>query len=225
MITVFFITSVGGVVTGSNSLIAVPVMFQVGIDERHAVATNMFGLVFMAVGGAIPFLRKGAVDVRALSPMIVLTIVGSAMGAAIVGYISNDTIKIIVTVAMFAIVIFTLLGGGRGSKDGGATAGGTDVEEELSTKLHEDTRNFRNSIGFRVFSRWFVDKNSLVVERQTSAPESSNGLLPFAGYLLVFLLSIYGGLYSGGYVTVLTASLVAFFGFSYAGTFAAWILF
>lgn len=34
MILVFFLTSIVGVVTGSNSLIAVPVMFQFGIDPH-----------------------------------------------------------------------------------------------------------------------------------------------------------------------------------------------
>ena len=48
LIAVFFITSVVGVVTGSNSLIAVPVMFQLGVDPPVAIATNMFALVFMS---------------------------------------------------------------------------------------------------------------------------------------------------------------------------------
>ena len=70
LILVFFLTSIVGVVTGSNSLIAVPVMFQFGIDPRVAVATNMFGLTFMAIGGTIPFLRQGKIDVRKVSPLI-----------------------------------------------------------------------------------------------------------------------------------------------------------
>ena len=105
---VFLVTSVIGVVTGSNSLITVPVMFQMGMDEKVAVATNMFGLVFMAVGGAIPFIRAGTVSFKGLSPLIILTVAGSALGAAIVGLISNQSIKIIVTVGMIAIVVFTV---------------------------------------------------------------------------------------------------------------------
>ena len=81
LVIVFFLTSVVGVVTGSNSLIAVPVMFQFGIDPKVAVATNMFGLVFMAVGGTIPFVRQGKIDYRKVSPFIVLTLISSAIGA------------------------------------------------------------------------------------------------------------------------------------------------
>lgn len=156
---VFFLTSIVGVVTGSNSLITVPVMFQFGIDEKVAVATNMFGLTFMAIGGSIPFLRQGKIDVKKLSPLIVLTLIGSALGAALVGYITNQSIKLIVSVAMIAVVIFTLV--------------------------------------------------------RTKGPENKGGKHSGIGLIATFLLAIYGGLYSGGYVTILTAVFIAFLGMSY----------
>lgn len=156
---VFFFTSIVGVVTGSNSLITVPVMFQFGIDEKVAVATNMFGLTFMAIGGSIPFLRQGKIDVKKLSPLIVLTLIGSALGAALVGYITNQSIKLIVSVAMIAVVIFTLV--------------------------------------------------------RTKGPENKGGKHSGVGMIATFLLAIYGGLYSGGYVTILTAVFIAFLGMSY----------
>lgn len=161
LILLFFITSVIGVVTGSNSLITVPVMFQFGIDEKVAVATNMFGLTFMAIGGTIPFLRQGKIDTRKLSPLIVLTLIGSALGALLVGYITNQSIKLIVSIAMIIVVLFTVLrpDPGKGGKP----------------------------------------KN-----------------VPLVGFGATFLLAIYGGLYSGGYVTILTAAFVAFLGMSYA---------
>lgn len=156
---VFFLTSIVGVVTGSNSLITVPVMFQFGIDEKVAVATNMFGLTFMAIGGSIPFLRQGKIDVKKLSPLIILTLIGSALGAALVGYITNQSIKLIVSVAMIAVVIFTLV--------------------------------------------------------RTKGPENKGGKHSGLGLIATFLLAIYGGLYSGGYVTILTAVFIAFLGMSY----------
>src|SRR4051794_29418143 len=109
LIIVFFLTSVVGVVTGSNSLIAVPVMFQFGIDPRVAVATNMFGLVFMSIGGTIPFLRQGRIEFRRISPLIAITLVGSTLGALIVGLITGEAVKFIVSAAMIAVVIFTFV--------------------------------------------------------------------------------------------------------------------
>ncbi|MEP7148742.1 MAG: sulfite exporter TauE/SafE family protein [Acidobacteriota bacterium] len=167
----FFATSVVGVVTGSNSLITVPVMFQLGIDEKVAVATNMFGLTFMAIGGTIPFVRQGRIEFRKLTPLIVLTMAGSAVGAMLVGLITNQSIKLIVTISMIAMIIFS-----------------------LTRPRPADT----------------IDR-----------PSSVRRPISVVTYLLAFLLAIYGGLYSGGYVTVLTAVLVTFAAMNFSESVAA----
>ena len=124
LIVVFFLTTVVGVVTGSNSLIAVPVMFQVGIDEKVAVATNMFGLTFMSIGATIPFVRRQMIDYRKVSPLILLTVVSSALGAALVGLITNQGLKLIVSVAMIAVGVFILFRRGNGSGEASTPASG-----------------------------------------------------------------------------------------------------
>lgn len=167
LVLIFFFTSVVGVVTGSNSLISVPVMFQFGIDEKVAVATNMFGLTFMAIGGTIPFLRQGRINPAKLSPLVFLTLIGSALGALLVGYITNQSIKLIVSVAMISVVIFTLF------------------RREKPTQQIDDIRDTKSG---------------------------NRGI----GLLGTFLLAIYGGLYSGGYVTILTAVFIAFLGMTYS---------
>ena len=171
----FFVTSVVGVVTGSNSLITVPVMFQFGIDEKMAVATNMFGLTFMSIGATIPFVRRGSIAFGKLSPLVILTVIGSALGALLVGLITNQAIKLIVSVAMIAIVLFTLV-------------------------------RRQPSVG--------------EAEAEEGRASSATVLTPFVA-VAVFLLAIYGGLYSGGYVTVLTAVLVAFSGMRFGESVAA----
>ncbi len=165
----FFATSVVGVVTGSNSLITVPAMFQFGVPSKVAVATNMFGLTFMAIGGTLPFVRQKAIDYKKVSPLILLTIAGSAIGAVLVNFISDKTIPIIVSISMIAVTIFTLI----------KRNAGVAKAEVISTKARNIT------------------------------------------FVLTFLLGIYGGLYSGGYVTLLTASYVAFFGMTFTESVAA----
>ncbi len=172
----FFRTSVVGVVTGSNSLITVPAMFQFGIDEKVAVATNMFGLTFMAVGGSIPFLQRRTIELGKLSTVIVVTVVGSAIGAALVGVITNQAIKIIVFVAMIVIVLFTV--------------------------MHRDST--RDNAG-----------------EALEGASPVNRTIPPVALAAAFLLAIYGGLYSGGYVTVLTSVLVAFSGMTFGQSIAA----
>ncbi len=109
LILLFFITSAIGVVTGSNSLVTVPVMFQFGIDPKIAVATNMFGLTFMNIGATIPFLRKGAIDIKKTTPLILITLIASAIGACLVLLITPANIKLLVSIAMIVVTIFTLV--------------------------------------------------------------------------------------------------------------------
>jgi len=130
LIAVFFLTSFVGVVTGSNSLIAVPAMFQLGIDPKVAVATNMFGLTFSSIGASIPFVRKRAVDFRKILPLIILTVIASALGAMLVGLITSSAIKLIVSIAMIFIAVFTLVRRNAGVTPGdvtGITLAGTYV--------------------------------------------------------------------------------------------------
>lgn len=168
LVLVFFFTSVVGVVTGSNSLIAVPVMFQFGIDPRVAVATNMFGLTFMAVGGTLPFLRTGLLDKKRLPSLAVLTVLGSILGASLVGIISSAAMSLIVSVSMIGMVIFTLL----------RRKSGVEKRDDLSSAAM------------------------------------------YTAFALTFLLGIYGGLFSGGYVTMLTAVFVAFLGMTFTEAIA-----
>ena len=109
LILLFALTSVIGVVTGSNSLIAVPVMFQFGIDPKTAVATNMFGLTFMKIGATIPFLGKGIIDQKKVAPLVGITLISSAIGALLVGLSRARALKLIVSAAMIVVALFTLL--------------------------------------------------------------------------------------------------------------------
>lgn len=169
LILLFFVTSAVGVVTGSNSLITVPVMFQFGIDPKVAVATNMFGLTFMNVGATIPFLRQKAIDRKKVTPLIAITIVASAIGALLVLLITPQNIKLLVSLAMIAVTIFTFL-----KRDAG------------------------------------IAKTAKISKRAR-----------YLTYLLTFALGIYGGLYSGGYVTMLTAVYVAFYGLTFTEAVAS----
>ena len=169
LIIVFLLTSMVGVVTGSNSLISVPVMFQFGIEPRVAIATNMFGLVFMSIGGTIPFLRKDTIKYGKITPFIILTTISSAIGALLVGILSNQGIKLIVSIAMITVAIFSLL------------KRNTGVGLE-----HEPVKH----------------------------------AVPIT-YVLVFLLGIYGGLFSGGYTTILTAVCVGIYGMQYTEAIAS----
>lgn len=163
LVLLFFATSTIGVVTGSNSLITVPVMFQFGIDPRVAVATNMFGLTFLSIGGTLPFVGKNVFDRKRLPLFLILTLIGSTLGALLVGIISSKVMPLIVSISMIIVTIFSLL-----------------------------------------------NRNSGVEKKQNVSRAAE-----ILTYLLTFALGIYGGLYSGGYVTILTAVFVSFAGMTF----------
>ena len=169
LVLLFFAASAVGVVTGSNSLITVPVMFEFGIDPKVAVATNMFGLTFMNIGATLPFLKKDIIEYEKVSPLIIITLISSAIGAGLVGLITSGNIKIIVSISMILVAIFALL-----KRDAG------------------------------------IAKPAEVSKRAT-----------ILTYVITFFLGIYGGLYSGGYVTMLTAAYVAFFGMTFTEAVAS----
>jgi uncharacterized membrane protein YfcA len=94
---------------------------------------------------------------------------GSAAGAFLAGSISDQSLKLVVTVAMFAVAAFIVF------KPETGVVGSKPVP-----RLH------------------------LV-----------------AAFVLTFLLGIYGGLFSGGYVTVLTVVLAGFFGLTFSESVAS----
>lgn len=160
LVTVFFITSAISVVTGSTSLITVPVMLQLGIEPRTALATNMLALTFMSIGGTLPFIGKKVIDRSRLPLLIILTLAGSILGALLVLAVPSKVMPWFISILMIAVVIFSI------------------VNPDLG------------------------------VVTQTSSPSR---IAEIGGHGATFLLGVYGGFFSGGYVTLLTAVYVKVF--------------
>jgi uncharacterized protein len=159
---VFFVTSSVSVVTGSTSLITVPVLIAFGIEPHVAVATNMLALIFLSTGGSLPFARKDVIERRILPLGIILTVVGSAVGAFLLLSIRTKALQLTIAVAMIAVAVFTL--------------------------LRHDRESGQHSV--------------------SSASQAG-------GYIATFVLAVYGGLFSGGYVTMLTAVFVFLLGLGF----------
>ncbi len=163
LIAIFFVTSVVSVVTGSTSLITIPAMISLGVEAHVAIATNMLALTLMSVGGSVPFVGKGIlITGRRLYICIVLTLIGSALGALLVLAVPVRALQIVIAVAMVSVAAFTI-------------------------------RNRNLGVGELLPSR--------AAER--------------IGYAATFLLAVYGGFFSGGYVTLLTTAFVVLLGMNF----------
>jgi uncharacterized protein len=170
LVAVFFVTSIISVVTGSTSLITVPVMIQCGIEPHVAVATNMFALIFLYAGGLTPLWKSGSLPRRHLPSTTVLTIVGSIMGALLLTTVPVRSLQLVIAIAMIAVAVFSLV------------------------------------------------KRDLGVATSKFAPSDAHAML---GYALTLALGVYGGFFSGGYVTLLTAVFAIFFHMTFVESIAA----
>ncbi len=160
LIIIFLAASIISVITGSTSLITVPVMLQFGIEPRVALATNMLALTLMSVGGTLPFIGKGVIDHKRLPLLIILTLAGSILGALLVLIVPSKSMPLIISISMIAVTVISIF-----------------------------------------------NRNAGVV----TAEGIPSPIAEIAGYLATFLLGIYGGFFSGGYVTLLTAVYIMLF--------------
>jgi uncharacterized protein len=170
LVAVFFLTSVVSVVTGSTSLVTVPVMIQLGVEPHIAVATNMFALIFLSAGGLTPFLKSGMALRRELPLMTALTIGGSVAGALLLTDVPIHSLQLVIAVAMIAVALISLM------------------------------------------------KPDMGLTRNDAPTATSPAIM---GYILTFALAVYGGFFSGGYVTLLTAVFTVCFHMSFLQSIAA----
>ncbi|MFQ4136956.1 sulfite exporter TauE/SafE family protein [Nodosilinea sp. PGN35] len=166
---VFFFTSAVSMVTGSTSLITVPVLMQAGVEPHVAIATNMAALTLMSVGATIPFVGQSKLDLRRAPGLIALTLGGSALGALLLRWLPDSALSPFIAASMLVVVGVSLGLGDRGLQP---------------------------------------------------SPKPLSPLWNVAGYLAAFFLAIYGGLFSGGYITLLTASFVGCFGHTFVEAIA-----
>ena len=112
----------------------------------------------------MPFIGRGVLSRSRLLPSVVLTIIGSSLGAFLMLRVPLKALQITIAVAMIGVAVFSLL------------------NKNLGRASHD-------------------------------APASHVGVI--TGYAATFLLAIYGGFFSGGYVTMLTAAFVVLFGMTF----------
>jgi hypothetical protein len=160
LIPIFLLASVISVITGSTSLITVPVMLQFGIEPRTALATNMLALTLMSVGGTLPFIGKGVIDRRRLPLLIVLTLLASILGAFLVLIVPSRAMPLLISISMIVVTLLSI-----------------------------------------------ANKKAGVVPAETIPSR----IAEITGYIVTFILGIYGGFFSGGYVTLLTAAYIMLF--------------
>ena len=96
LVAAFFFTATISVVTGGTSLLTVPVMLSFGFEPHVAVATNMLALIFLSLGGTLPFLRGDRLPRDRLWLLIAMTLAGSLLGAWLLLVVPSKTMPLVI---------------------------------------------------------------------------------------------------------------------------------
>lgn len=106
---IFLAASIISVISGSTSLITVPIMLAFGIESHTAIATNMLGLTLMSIGGTLPFIGTRVINTKRLPLLIVLTLVSSVLGALLVLVVPSRSLPLIISMSMIAVAVLSLV--------------------------------------------------------------------------------------------------------------------
>src|SRR5262249_48529628 len=113
-----FITSIFGIIVGGNTFINVPAMiFLLGLPVKQAIALNMFGLIFLSLGGGIKFYSVRKLNLKLLVVLWAITLISSYIGAKLVIQTSDLLLRRIISITMISFCVFMLVRGQAGLND------------------------------------------------------------------------------------------------------------
>jgi len=95
-------------IAGGGGLIALPALLAAGVPPVAAMATNKMQSIVGTAIASYTYWRKGLLNLRSLAGAIVLTFIGSFLGAFIVKQIDVSALLLIVPVALIAIALYFL---------------------------------------------------------------------------------------------------------------------
>lgn len=97
-------------IAGGGSLLTLPALLAAGFTPVMAIATDHLQGCFGTLSAAMHFTRRGAVRPRDLTPAIVATSVGAALGAIVVQRIDTSALASVLPFLLLAMAAYVLLG-------------------------------------------------------------------------------------------------------------------
>lgn len=95
-------------VAGGGGMIGVPALLSAGLPPVAALATNKMQSIVGTATAVITYWRRGLIDLHSLLPAVVLTLVGSILGALTVSRLDTGILMVAVPVALIAIALYFL---------------------------------------------------------------------------------------------------------------------
>jgi len=95
-------------IAGGGGLLTLPALLWAGLPPVEALATNKLQGSFGTASATLRFLRHGAIDLRALGPVAVLTLAGSAGGSWLVSRIDPGALTHLLPALLVAFALYFL---------------------------------------------------------------------------------------------------------------------
>lgn len=96
-------------IAGGGGLITLPALFLAGVEPVSAIATNKFQAASATISATITFARKGLIEWRQGSVLIVFSMTGGVLGALLVTVIEKVWLEAAVPVLLIFVAIYFLL--------------------------------------------------------------------------------------------------------------------
>jgi len=90
-------------IAGGGSMFTLPVLMLLGMPANDANGTNRLSVIGTSLSGMSGFHRGGALDVRAIAPVIAPTVLGSFAGAVVAAIVPPATLKYVLLGTMLAV--------------------------------------------------------------------------------------------------------------------------
>ena len=96
-------------IAGGGGIITIPALLAAGLPPHLALGTNKLQASIGTLAATIGYRRAGLFTFRELVPGIVATAIGAALGAAAVGAVESDFLKVLIPILLVGILAFLVL--------------------------------------------------------------------------------------------------------------------
>ena len=104
-------------IAGGGGLITIPALLMTGMPPALALGTNKLQACGGSFSASLYFIRQGAVNVRAVWLLLVMTFIGATLGTILIQQVDASIVKKILPFLIFAIGVYFLLTPKLGDED------------------------------------------------------------------------------------------------------------
>jgi len=109
LIVAGFVAAFVDSVVGGGGLISLPALLFVGLPPTVALGTNKLASTFSSMTSSLTFLLSGKINIKLVSILFPLSIVGSALGSYTITLIPSSFLKPLVVVMLILVMVYSLI--------------------------------------------------------------------------------------------------------------------